>query len=838
MTLHTYQQKRNFKTTPEPATPKAGHSGQLVFVVQRHKASRLHYDFRLEMDGVLKSWAVPKGPSMNPADKRLAVMVEDHPYDYKDFEGVIPPGNYGAGIVEIWDRGYYTDSPDSGKKTEKELLKALDAGHLNITLHGKKLKGEFALVKLKAGKGNSWLLIKHKDEYALQEAYDSEADTPNNSPINIASGAPSKKPPGKAAKATARSQSDYIPAMLAKETRQPFDDKDWIFEIKWDGYRAIAEVNKTEVKLYSRNGNLFNAKYPEVVDALAQLDVEAVFDGEIVVMDEQGNPNFQLLQHYSEQRAHPIYYYIFDILKINNHSVMELPLIKRKELLCTLIQLRTLINKNNIIKYSDHIAEKGKEMFALMMDRNMEGVMAKKADSSYLPGQRSANWLKVKHRKTIDAIICGFTEPEGERKYFGALILGLMQGNTIKYIGHTGTGFDNPLLKSLHGQLKPLAMSQSPFDETVKTNTPVTWVKPALVCEVEFTEKTRDGMLRNPVFIKLRQDKPVGDATMASLEPVSKEQAELESRSKIEMDKVIPFGREKVTVSNWNKLYWPEEKITKGNVVEYYLNIAELMLPYLKNRPQSLKRNPEGIAKQGFFHKDAGENVPSFVKTIAVHSESSDKDVDYIVCNNKATLTYLNNLGCIEINPWHSTIRSLDCPDYLIIDIDPSDKNTFDQVIETANVIHEILEKAGAANFCKTSGATGMHIYIPTRKKYTYEQLKDFAELVCVMANEQLPETTSTERSLDDRGDKIYLDYLQNSKGQTVAAPYSLRPYPGATVSTPLKWTEVKPGLTPDQFTIFTVPARIKKTGDLFEGILGKGIDMERLLNKMAGVKK
>jgi bifunctional non-homologous end joining protein LigD len=838
MTLHAYQQKRNFKTTPEPATKKADRSDKLVFVVQRHKASRLHYDFRLEMDGVLKSWAIPKGPSLNPADKRLAVMVEDHPYDYKDFEGVIPPGNYGAGIVEIWDHGYYTNSLNSGKKAEKELLTALDAGHLNITLHGKKLKGEFALIKLKASKDNSWLLIKHKDEYAVQEAYDSEAETPKDSPINIASGTRSKKPSKRATKTTVPSKSDYIPAMLAKETRQPFDDKDWIFEIKWDGYRAIAEVNKTEVKLYSRNGNLFNAKYPEVVDALAQLDVEAVFDGEIVVMDEQGNPNFQLLQHYSEQRSHPIYYYIFDILKINNQSVMELPLVKRKELLRTLIQLRTLIKKNGIIRYSDHIEEKGKEMFALMMERNMEGVMAKKADSSYLPGQRTANWLKVKYRKTIDAIICGFTEPEGERKYFGALILGLMQGNAIKYIGHTGTGFDNSLLKSLYGQLQPLATPQSPFDATVKTNTSVTWVKPALVCEIKFTEKTRDGMLRNPVFIRLRQDKPVEDATMASSEPITKEQAETESASNTNKDTVIPFGRVKVPVSNWNKLFWPKEKITKGNVVEYYLSIAELILPYLKNRPQSLKRNPEGIANEGFFHKDAGENVPSFVKTIALHSESSDKDVDYIVCNNKATLTYLNNLGCIEINPWHSTIRSLDCPDYLIIDIDPSDANTFEQVIETANVIHDILEKAGAANFCKTSGATGMHVYIPTRRKYTYDQLKDFAELVCVMANEQLPETTSTERSLSDRGDKIYLDYLQNRIGQTVVAPYSLRPYPGATVSTPLKWAEVKPGLTPAQFSIFTVPDRVKKTGDLFKGILGKGIDMETLLNKMAGLKK
>ena len=837
--LSEYKQKRNFRTSPEPATKAAKHSDKLIFVVQRHKASRLHYDFRLEMDGVLKSWAIPKGPSMNPADKRLAVMVEDHPYDYKDFEGVIPPGNYGAGIVEIWDHGYYTDNLNPGKNAEKELLKALKAGHLKITLHGKKLKGEFALVKLKADKDNSWLLIKHKDEYAVQEEYDSEADTPKDSPINQALGAGSSKLSKKAMRIVpAKKTPDYIPAMLAKEIKQPFDDKDWIFEIKWDGYRAIAELNKAEVKLYSRNGTLFNAKYPEVTDALAKMDIEAVIDGEIVVMDEQGNPNFQLLQDYSEQQSHPIYYYVFDILKINNQPVMELPLVKRKELVRTLIQLHTLIKENGIIKYSDHIEEKGKEMFALMAERNMEGIMAKKADSPYLPGHRTANWLKVKYRKTIDAIICGFTEPVGERKYFGALVLGLMQGKTIKYIGHTGSGFDNSQLKNIYEQLKPLATSQSPFEETIKTNTPVTWVKPSLVCEVEFAEKTRDGMLRNPVFIRLRQDKPAEDTTMASSETVTKDQAQIESASKADKDTVIPFGRVKVTVSHWNKLFWPEENITKGNVVEYYLSIADLILPYLKNRPQSLRRNPGGITDEGFYHKDAGENVPSFVKTIPLHSESSNKVIDYIICNNKATLTYLNNLGCIEINPWHSTIQALEYPDYLIIDLDPSDTNTFEQVIETANIVHEILEKAGAANFCKTSGATGLHVYIPAHKKYTYDQLKDFAELICVMTNEQLPKTTSTERSLSSRGDKIYLDYLQNRKGQTVAAPYSLRPYPGATVSTPLKWAEVKPGLTPAQFNIFTLPARIQKTGDLFKDILGKGIDMEALLNKMAGVKK
>jgi bifunctional non-homologous end joining protein LigD len=320
---------------------------------------------------------------------------------------------------------------------------------------------------------------------------------------------------------------------------------------------------------------------------------------------------------------------------------------------------------------------------------------------------------------------------------------------------------------------------------------------------------------------------------VASTRTVTKKLAEIEKTAEVTNDLPISFGPLKVPVTHWNKVFWPEENITKGDVVNYYISIADYILPYLKNRPQSLKRNPGGITDKGFFHKDAGVNVPSFVETIALYSESSDKEIDYIVCNNKATLTYLNNLGCIEINPWHSTLQDLEYPDYLIIDIDPSDKNTFEQVIDVANVVHEILEKAGAVNFCKTSGATGLHVYIPTQRKYTYDQLKDFAELICVMTHEQLPETTSMERSISKRGNKIYLDHLQNRKGQTIAAAYSLRPYPGATASAPLKWEEVKSGLTPAQFTIYTLPARVQKTGDLFKGILGKGINMETCLKKM-----
>lgn len=520
MSLTKYKEKRNFKSTPEPEGKIKKGTPSLSFVVQRHKASRLHYDFRLEMDGVLKSWAVPKGPSMNPADKRLAMMVEDHPYSYKDFAGVIPSG-YGAGIVEIWDNGKYTDLDlSSREEAEKKLRAGLKAGNLKFVLQGKKLKGEFALVKIKSGEDNAWLLIKHNDEYAVKNAYDSEKETLKNSPIN-----------------------------------------------KW-----LAE-NK-------------GSKAPE------------------------------------------------------------------------------------------------------------------------------------------------------------------------------------------SGSLKVQAVSRS---------------------------KTRS------------------------------------SPSKTANDKEVIIGKRKVKLTNQNKIYWPDEGVTKGMMVEYYQQIADWILPYLKDRPESLRRSPNGIADKGFYHKDAGAGAPSWVKSIPLHAESTKKDVDYIICNDKATLAYLNNLGCIELNPWSSTIRSLDKPDYMIIDIDPSSKNTFEQVIETANVFKQVLDSAGATAFCKTSGATGMHIYVPMGKKYSYDQVRDFAQIICTLTNEQLPSFTSMERNLKKRGEKhIYLDYLQNSRGQTIACAYSLRPVAGATISMPLQWKEVKSGLHPSEFNIFTVVPKLKKMkNDPFAAVLGKGVDLNKCLKNL-----
>ena len=844
MTLVKYKKKRNFKKTLEPKAKKKSSGKELIFVVQRHKASHLHYDFRLEMDGVLKSWAVPKGPSLNPDDKRLAMMVEDHPYDYKNFKGVIPEGNYGAGIVEIWDEGTYSDIERSdGEARVAKLRAGLKAGNLKFKLNGKKLKGDFALVKLKGKQDNAWLLIKHKDKYSVDQSYNSEDNTPAGSPINKWL---EKNPlqSGKRVKKYFRHEThklqEYIEPMLAKETDKPFDDKEWIYEIKWDGYRAIAEVNRDSIRLYSRNGNSFNAAYPIIVEELSKIKLKAILDGEVVVTDENGRASFQALQDYGNNPNTTIQYYIFDLLSLDGKSTISLPLLDRKML------LKKLIPKNDVLKYSDHVTGKGKSFFKVSEKRGLEGIMAKKAESNYYPGRRSSEWLKIKHHKTREAIIAGFTKPAGSRKHFGALVLGVKSGNSLKYVGHTGTGFNEKTLQEVYALMEPLKSKSSPFDEVVKTNMPVTWIKPQLVCEIKFSEETSGGIMRHPVFLHMRPDKSVKDVSeeaprtfSTSLEltgrtPSTGRRATDKINSKGKKIESFSFGKINVQLSNPDKIFWPDEKITKGDVASYYQQVADYILPYLKNRPESLKRTPNGINDKGFFHKDTRNAAPEWVKTKKIFSESSDKDINYLICNNKATLLYLNNLGCIEINPWHSTVQALDKPDYMIIDIDPSDGNSFSQVIETANVVHAILKKAKAESYCKTSGATGVHVYVPLGKRYTYDQVKDFAHLVCSLVQEQLPDFTTLERNLSKRGKKmIYLDHLQNRRGQTIAAAYSLRPVPGVTVSMPLKWSEVKEGLSPNQFTIHSAIKRMQKLGDIFSGVLGKGIDIQKCLSEL-----
>lgn len=853
MSLTEYKNKRDLKRTPEPpGGGKKNKGNRLTFVVQRHKATSLHYDFRLEMEGVLKSWAVPKGPSLNPGDKRLAMMVEDHPLDYAGFEGIIPENHYGAGIVEIWDRGTYEDiSEKDRKKGERKLWKDLHAGSLKFILHGKKLKGEFALVRMKGKvKENAWLLIKHQDDFAVGGTYSSEEDTKPNSPINRAlrqkktagtrQPAPKKQQgttPASPKSGSGNRRSDYIKPMLAKTAPKAFSDPEWVFEIKWDGYRAIAETGEKGARLYSRNGLSFAERYTPVSDELSALGIDAVLDGEIVAVNENGRPDFQLLQDYAANRQ-ALYYYVFDLLSCQGEDLKNQPLVERKA------RLKEILKKGEVVRYCAHIDEQGEKFFAAAIEKDLEGIIAKRANSRYFPGRRSNDWLKIKNHHTTEAVIGGFTGPRGGRKYFGALILGVFKGKALHYVGHTGTGFTEKSLKALHEKMEPLVRKTSPFTQKIPVNNPATWIRPVLACQIKYTEKTREGILRHPVFQGLRIDKPAEEINWkeqveenTAAYPPARNRKKTKAKPKPDMDTETPnektrtISKQRIKLTNLNKIFWPEEGITKGEVIRYYEAMSKYILPYLKGRPESLKRNPDGIADKGFFQKDAGDDAPAWVDTVKIFSESTKQDVNYVICNNKAALLYLANLGCIELNPWNSKTGSLEKPDYFIIDIDPSEKNNYDEVIDVALAVKEVMEKAGENSYCKTSGATGMHVYVPLKAKYSYAQARSFAELIARLVHERLPATTTLERSLQKRQkDKIYIDYLQNSSGQTLACAYSLRPRPAAPVSTPLEWAEVKHGLRPEQFTIHQVPERVKKAGDPFLGVLKKGIDMQKCL--------
>ena len=836
MSLQLYKKKRQFSRTPEPSgrDKSVKRKNKLQFVIQRHDASHLHFDFRLELNGVLKSWAIPKGPSMNPNDKRLAIMVEDHPLSYGKFEGTIPKGNYGAGTVEIWDQGTY--EPEGGSDSQKEITKQLKSGSLKFSVEGKKLKGSFALVRLKDGKEKNWLLIKHKDEYAVSEKYNPD-EVPFSEGADKKRDANSSETLRSVRGARGEKLTRFIKPMMAQLYDKPFDDPNWVFEIKWDGYRAVAEIVSKEVKLYSRNGLSFARLYPKVISELKKIKHDVVLDGEIVVIDKDNRPSFQKLQRYGDHPDLNLIYYVFDCLSYKGKDITDLPLLERKEV------IKKVIPKSSpIIRYSDHVEESGEEFFKKVVEADIEGMIAKRSDSVYSIGKRTADWLKVKHHNTQEAIIAGYTAPRGSRGYFGALLLGIRSGNKIKYIGHTGTGFTEKTLKEMHQKLQPHVRKTSPFETKVPVNSAVTWVEPVLVCEVRFAEETDDGILRQPVFMGLRIDKSARevDHLDKAVEQPQKVTRRRGSKSKTkdsepEQNKKVTINRHTLQLTNLNKIYWPDDNITKGDLIAYYNSIHKFILPHLKDRPQSLKRNPNGIKDAGFYHKDAGDEAPSWVKSITIHSESGNKDVEYIICNDRATLTYLNNLGCIEINPWNSTTKHLDRPDYLIMDIDPSEKNSFEEVIEAARAVKEVLDRAGAKSYCKTSGASGLHIYIPLHAVYTYEQVRPFAELIAIFTNQLLPDTTTTERSLNKRNGRIYLDHLQNKRGQTLAAVYSVRPVPGASVSTPLDWKEVKQGLHPLDFTIFNIKGRVEKKGDMFRNVLKEKTNLNKCIKALEG---
>jgi bifunctional non-homologous end joining protein LigD len=814
MALKEYRKKRSFGETPEPKpSPAAGKGGERHFVVQKHQASHLHYDLRLEHAGVLKSWAVPKGPSMDPRDKRLAIMVEDHPLAYKDFKGRIPEGQYGAGLVEIWDKGTYTLTEPGPGQEGRSMDASLAKGHIDFTLKGKRLKGAFTLVRLKPrgdGKNNQWLLMKRSGPPPMPPA------RPHAAPA-----AASDPPRPKKARTPALDDRDLegsakkpfptsVSPMLATLVDGPFDREGWAFEIKWDGFRSIAEIRGGKVRLLSRNGKAQNARFPTVAVALDGFPVDAVFDGEIVAVDAKGRPHFQDLQNAMRPGKGRILYYVFDVLYAGGHDLRGLPLKRRR------VILEKLLPVSETVRLSEAIPTSGKAFFRAAEKNDLEGVMAKDLNSPYRSGARTREWLKVKVQKGQEAVICGFTRPRASRKHFGALILGAFRKGKLTYIGHVGTGFTERALKDIRAKLDPLATPRSPFAEEPPSSMPVTWVEPRLICEVKFTEWTAEGLMRHPVFLGLREDKSAREVVPEEPEPREAVLQKTKFRTRAEL-------------THLEKVFWPGEGITKGDLVAYYWQVSEWILPYLKARPQALNRHPDGITGGSFFQKNLAQTPPDWVKTIDLPTESKRKTIRYLVCENRDTLLYEANLGSIEINVWSSSIPHVDSPDYIVLDFDPLE-TSFPSVVEAVLATKVLLDEMAIPAFCKTSGATGLHIYIPLAPRFSYEQARELAHLVCLVVNRRNPGLTSLERSPAKRKGRVYLDYLQNRAGATMAAPYAVRPREGAPVSMPLDWKDVTAKLDPLEFNIRTVPKLLAKKGDAWRGLFKKRLDLAAAL--------
>ncbi|MCF2506017.1 DNA ligase D [Dyadobacter sp. CY107] len=920
MSLTKYNEKRSFEKTPEPKGGKAD-SEELIFVIQKHHASRLHYDFRLEMDGVLKSWAVPKGPSLDPATKRLAMMVEDHPYDYKDFEGIIPKGNYGAGTVMVWDEGTYEPLEEAKTKKEKEkiLLKELASGSVKIRMKGKKLKGEFALVKTKGMSENSWLLIKHRDKFASETDITKQdksvisnktLDAIKATTDNVWGESESDEKTGDKAKKTkdkkdeeapideyiekekddksgekdaatllkkgkkAKFPEDIVP-MLATLVDEPFDDPGWEYEVKWDGYRALAYMNKGVTELKSRNKKSFNDKFYPIHEGLCDWKINAVLDGEVVVINDKGHSDFGALQNWRSEADGELVYYVFDILWYEGKSLVDLPLTERKAI------LQSIVTEDSPVRIGYSIAAEGTAFFNAAGEMGLEGIIAKRSDSAYQVGLRTNDWLKIKIHNRQEVIIAGYTRNAGTSKHFSALLLAAYDQGMLQYVGKVGTGFKDKQQKEMLELFKPLETENSPFKETPDYNKPsrfrpnppkanATWLKPELVCEVSFTEVTSDGVFRHPSFEGMREDKKAKDVVREIEQPTEKaveedKKSEKEDKKaqkeekKSEKKEIIAkpdkskrktllnptdetqvrkINGNEVKFSNLSKIFWHQEKITKRDVINYYYQVAPFILPYLERRPLSLNRFPNGIDGKSFYQKDVTGKVPSWVETFPYTANDEEQQKNFMVCNDEAALLYMANLGCIDMNPWNSRTHKPDNPDWCLLDLDPDTTNTFEQVIETALAIKQLLDSLNIDGYCKTSGSTGLHIYIPLGAKYSYDQCQLFAQWIASQVQQELPGFTSIERMTKNRKGKLYIDYLQNRPKATLAAPYSIRPKPGATVSMPLHWEEVKIGLQLRDFTILNAMDRLQQEGDLFKPVLGKGIDLEAAIGKIEAEAK
>jgi bifunctional non-homologous end joining protein LigD len=841
--LDAYRAKRSLERTPEPAGTVLPGGGGGLFVVHQHAARRLHFDLRLEMEGVLRSWAVPKGPSYDTGEKRLAVHVEDHPLEYGDFEGLIPPGNYGAGAVIVWDRGEWLPIGDP--------LEGLAKGKLLFELRGYKLRGTWTLVKIKKSE-KDWLLIKERDAWATK-------DPEEFAPESVLSGLTVEElgaggDPGEALRrelirlgAPRRAvDAKSVKLMLAETAEQAFSREDWLFEPKLDGYRVLAARAGSSPRLLSRNGNDCATSFPEIARAVAALPFDRlVIDGEVVALDDKGRPSFQRLQTRARLSrpidirhatvSNPVTYYAFDLLGFEDFDLRPLPLTERKA------ALQRVLPPVGALRYLEHVEEAGEALYHEAERLGLEGIVAKKAAAPY-KGGRSPVWLKIRSRKTGDFAVVGFTAPKGARGGFGALQLAEYVDGTLTYAGRAGSGFSDKQLAEVRRALEAQKRADCPCSGLLQVEKDTTWVEPTMVAEVEYSEVTEEGLLRQPVFLRFRDDKQPEECVRTTDGGALAQGGGEVPGGAPEPEPVPPPGRAaavqpRVEFTNLKKVFWPEDGYTKGDLVEYYRAVSPWLLTYLRDRPVVMTRYPDGIGGKSFFQKDAPGFRPDWIRTERMWSEDTQREIDYFICDDEESLLYVVNLGTIPLHLWASRVPTLERPDWCVLDLDPKGA-PFEHVVELARAGKALCDRIGLPVLVKSTGSSGLHLMIPLDRQCTHEQSRSLGELLARCLVEQLPEIATIARQVTRRDGKVYVDYLQNGSGKLIVAPFSVRPLPGAPVSVPLAWREVNRKLDIRRHTIRTVPERMRKLktdplAEVLELSPDLGAALERLMEEL-----
>jgi bifunctional non-homologous end joining protein LigD len=827
--LPEYEAKRDFAVTPEPAPGAARSSPVPTFMIHKHHAQRLHYDLRLEMDGALASWAVPKGPSYDPAVKRLAVQTEDHPLEYGSFEGRIPDGEYGAGDSLIWDRGVYETVPPGQASAQRQK------GHLHLVLGGEKLKGGWHLVRTRGGTGtkSNWILFKAQDAMA-----DKTRDIVNEEPGSVVSGRNATRGPEARTRLNAARpgpekllETVWPPMLATLVSAVPEPEDEWVHELKYDGYRAICALSNGRVAMWTRNALDLTERFPHLARALAKVVVgDAVIDGEIVALDAQGVPHFQLLQDAAEDTI----LFAFDLLWLDGQDLRQRPLEDRRDLLMSLLS-----RVPPQIKIAERVPGEAQAALREVAARGWEGLILKRRGSAYV-GTRSRDWLKLKAHKEQELAIVGFTKSSAKDNMIGALLVGVVIEGELRCAGKVGTGFSNALRTQLMRDLKPDAVT-TPEVAGAPRMRAATWVKPRLVAQVEFTEWTADGKLRHPSFMGLRDDKSPMECKLET--PSAPPDGKKKRSSKAKRNPTPEPGEEAtvegqadtgarapvhVELTNPQRVIYPRDNITKTDMAEYFQAVSEPMLRALADRPLALQHWPKGIDGPTWYHQHIGKDAPPWLRTVETPNRTDGRKVKHLVVDRPEALRFLAQRSALTAHMWASRVPTLEQPDWVIFDLDPAEGQGITQAIRVAHALHRLFEELSLPSVPKTTGKRGLHILVPLLPGHSHTDAVEFAEKIGGAIVSALPDATM-ERALAKRNGRLYVDCYQNGYGKTIVAPYSPRASDGAPVSTPLKWSEVNEGLDPRAFTIKTVPGRVQKMGDLFLPALQSGIRLPRL---------